>query len=301
MFCRHCGKEIPSDASVNFCPNCGRSFTDAFPSQGPHPTVIRFVKFLVPLDNLFEACISSITNLGITINRIDRAGKYIETDLSAKSGAVSNYKSSSLSIRGTDEQPNRLSAIRIAISAENTGYAIDLFNRLIDELSSRLDQEPISVEEVEASERPPPVEYQENRPSGSRQVRKVSIALGIIVGLWTTFFVVMIINLNIRLAQISETASGLGTLFVVRIAPSIEISTLVALLFVVMTILLLVRPKRGTVLGLGIVAIVNLLLTFWVATQVPQILSELFYILIIGIIFNIVVLVFSAAAYRRVS
>ena len=132
-------------------------------------------------------------------------------------------------------------------------------------------------------------------------MRKVSIALGIIVGLWTTFFVVMIINLNIRLAQISETASGLGTLFVVRIAPSIEISTLVALLFVVMTILLLVRLKRGTVLGLGIVAIVNLLLTFWVATQVPPILFELFYILIIGIIFNIVVLVFSAAAYRRVS
>ncbi|MFZ0695643.1 MAG: hypothetical protein WAM88_00735, partial [Nitrososphaeraceae archaeon] len=121
------------------------------------------------------------------------------------------------------------------------------------------------------------------------------------VGLWTTFFVVMIINLNIRLAQISETASGLGTLFVVRIAPSIEISTLVALLFVVMTILLLVRLKRGTVLGLGIVAIVNLLLTFWVATEVPPILFELFYILIIGIIFNIVVLVFSAAAYRRVS
>ena len=149
MFCRHCGKEIPSARSVTFCPNCGRSFTDAFPSQGPHPTVIRFVKFLVPLDNLFEACLSSITNLGITINRIDRAGKYIETNLSAKSGAVSNYKSSSLSIRVTDEQPNRLSAIRIAISAENTGYAIDLFNRLIDELSSRLDQEPISVEEVE--------------------------------------------------------------------------------------------------------------------------------------------------------
>ena len=70
----------------------------------------------------------------------------------------------------------------------------------------------------------------------------------------------MIIDLNIRLAQISETAPGLGTLFVVRIAPSIEISTLVALLFVVKTILLLVRPKRGTVLGLAIVAVVNLLL-----------------------------------------
>ena len=301
MFCRHCEKEIPSDASVNICPNCGRSFTDAFPSEGAHPTIIRFVKFIVPLDNLFEACISSITNLGITINRIDRAGKYIETDISAKSGAVSNYKSSSLSIRGTNEQPSRLSAIRIAIFAENIRYAIDLFNRLIDEVSSRLDQEPISVEEVERYQRPPPVEYQENRPSGSRQVRKVSIALGIIVGLWTVFFVVMIIDLNIRLAQISETASGLGTLFVVRIAPSIEISTLVALLFVVMTILLLVRPKRGTVLGLAIVAVVNLLLTFWVANQVPQILSELFYILVIGIIFNIVVLVYSGAAYRRVS
>jgi hypothetical protein len=125
MFCRHCGKEIPSDASVKFCPNCGRFFTDAFPSEGAHPTIIRFVKFVVPLDNLFEACISSITNLGITINRIDRAGNYIETDVSAKAGAVSNYKSSSLSIRGTDEQPNRLSAIRIAISAENTRYAID--------------------------------------------------------------------------------------------------------------------------------------------------------------------------------
>jgi hypothetical protein len=301
MFCRYCEKEIPSDTSVNFCPNCGRSFTDAFPSDGAHPTIIRFVKFFVPLDNLFEACISSIANLGITINRIDRAGKYIETDVSAESGAVSNYKSSSLSIRVTDEQPNRLSAIRIAIFAENTGYAIDLFNRLIDELSSRLDQEPISVEEVEASERPPSVEYQENRPSGSRQVRKVSIALGIIVGLWTVFFVVMILDLNIRLAQISETASGPGTLFVVRIAPSIEISTLVALLFVVKTILLLVRPKRGTVRGLAIVTVVNLVLTFWVANQVPPILSELFYILVIGIIFNIVVLVYSGAAYRRVS
>jgi hypothetical protein len=301
MFCRHCGKEIPSDASVKFCPNCGRSFTDAFPSEGAHPTIIRFVKFVVPLDNLFEACISSITNLGININRIDRAGNYIETDVSAKAGAVSNYKSSSLSIRGTNEQPSRLSAIRIAILAENTRYAIDLFNRLIDEVSSRLDQEPISVEEVEGPERPPPVQYQENRPSGSRQVRKVSITLGIIVGLWTVFFVVMIIDLNIRLAQISETASGLGTLFVVRIAPSIEISTLVALLFVVKTILLLVRPKRGTVLGLAIVAVVNLLLTYWVANQVPQILTELFYILVIGIIFNIVVIVYSGAAYRRVS
>jgi hypothetical protein len=301
MFCRHCGKEIPSDASVKFCPNCRRSFTDAFPSEGAHPTIIRFVKFIVPLDNLFEACISSITNLGITMDRIDRAGKYIETDVSAKSGAVSNYKSSSPSIRVTDEQPNRLSAIRIAIFAENTGYAIDLFNRLIDELSSRLDQEPISVEEVEASERPPSVEYQENRPSGSRQVRKVSIALGIIVGLWTVFFVVMILDLNIRLAQISETASRPGTLFVVRIAPSIEISTLVALLFVVKTILLLVRPKRGTVRGLAIVTVVNLVLTFWVANQVPPILSELFYILVIGIIFNIVVLVYSGAAFRRVS
>ena len=301
MFCRLCGKEIPSATSVNFCPNCGRSFTDAFPSEGAHPTIIRFVKFVVPLDNLFEACISSITNLGININRIDRAGKYIETEVSARAGADSNYKSSSLSIRGTNEQPSRLSAIRIAILAENTRYAIDLFNRLIDEVSSRLDQEPISVEEVEGPERPPPVQYQENRPSGSRQVRKVSIALGIIVGLWTVFFVVMIIDLNIRLAQISETASGLGTLFVVRIAQSIEISTLVALLFVVKTILLLVRPKRGTVLGLAIVAVVNLLLTYWVANQVPQILSELFYILVIGIIFNIVVLVYSGAAYRRVS
>ena len=253
------------------------------------------------MDNLFEACISSITNIGFTINRIDRAGKYIETDVSAKSGSVSNYKSSSLSIRGTNEETSRLSAIRIAIFAENTRYAIDLFNRLIDEVSSRLNQEPISVEEVEGPERPPPVEYQENRPSGSRQVRKVSIALGIIVGLWTVFFVVMIIDLNIRLAQISETASGLGTLFVVRIAPSIEISTLVALLFVVMTILLLVRPKRGIVIGLAIIAVVNLLLTFWVANQVPPILSELFYILVIGIIFNIVVLVYSGAVHRRVS
>ena len=187
MFCRHCGKEIPSDTSVNSCPNCGRSFTNAFPSEGSHHTIIRFVKFVVPLENLFEACISSITNLGITINRIDRAGKYIETDVSAKSGDVNNYESSSLSIRGTDEQPNRLSAIRIAIFAENTRYAIDLFNRLIDEVSSRLDQEPISIEEVKDPEIPSPVEYQENRPSGSRPLRKVSIALGIIVGLWTVF------------------------------------------------------------------------------------------------------------------
>lgn len=90
-------------------------------------------------------------------------------------------------------------------------------------------------------------------------------------------------------------------LVLARIAPSIEISSLVAILFVIVTILLLLPPRRGSIIGLVVLSIVNLLLTFWVVNQIPQILSDLFYIMLIGILFNIAVLIFSAASYRKLS
>jgi zinc-ribbon domain len=133
------------------------------------------------------------------------------------------------------------------------------------------------------------------RQSGSLKMsRKGSIVLGIIVGIWTISFLAIIIEYNIRLARVSETASGLGTLVVARVAPSIEISTIVALLFVVITILLFVRPKKSSLIAIIVLSAVNILLTFLVFTQIPQILSDMVYVLLIGMIFNIVVLVYSA-------
>jgi hypothetical protein len=130
-------------------------------------------------------------------------------------------------------------------------------------------------------------------------IRKISIILGIIVGIWTAVLIVEVIDYNIRLENVLENARGLGILVVERVAPSIEISAIIALLFVIITILLLVYPTRSRVIAVGILSIINLILTFWVINQIPQILYELFVMVSIGIIFNIAVIIFAAAVYKK--
>jgi hypothetical protein len=152
-------------------------------------------------------------------------------------------------------------------------------------------------------ERKPLVQgYPARKKEGTKSIpRGDSIVLGIIVGIWTVILVAIVIEYNLRLANASENASGFGMLVIVRVAPSIEISTIVALLFIVMTILLFVRPRKGTTVALVVLSVVNMLLTLWLVSQIPQLLMELFYAMLIALLFNIAVLVFSGVTYRKVA
>jgi hypothetical protein len=131
-------------------------------------------------------------------------------------------------------------------------------------------------------------------------LRKISVILGIIVGIYSFVLIVSLIEYNMRLSSIRETTFGLGNLIVARIAPSIELSSLVGLLFLIETIILFVKPKPGKLIALVVLGLFNILLTSWIINQIPQILYELFTILSIGILLNIFVIIYSAAGYRRV-
>jgi hypothetical protein len=132
-------------------------------------------------------------------------------------------------------------------------------------------------------------------------VRKFSIILGIIMAIYTFFLIVSLIDYNVRLSTIRETAFGLGNLVIARVAPSIEISNFVGLLFLIETVFLFLRPKQGTIITLAVLSIVNILLTLWIINQIPQILYPLFQILSVGIAFNIITGIYCAVGYKKVA
>jgi hypothetical protein len=138
-----------------------------------------------------------------------------------------------------------------------------------------------------------------NLISKASRIRRISLILGIIIGIWTAVLLISVIDYNVRLASVRENTFGLGIIVVERVAPSIEISTIIALLFVAITIVLIVRPTRSRLIAVGTLSTVNLILTFWVINQISQILYELFVMISIGIIFNIAVMIFAAAASKR--
>lgn len=77
MFCPHCGKEIQPNASLNYCPSCGKFLTEDV-SEIRKQTIVKLAKFDLPPQALFESCISSVDELGLTIDKIDRVSRYIE-------------------------------------------------------------------------------------------------------------------------------------------------------------------------------------------------------------------------------
>lgn len=123
--------------------------------------------------------------------------------------------------------------------------------------------------------------------------------LGVIVGIWTVIFLVTIIDYNIRLSNVRESAVGLGILVVGRVAPSIELSNIIALLLVAMTILLIVPPTKSHILAIVILSSVSIILTLWIINQIPQLLYDLFVVLIIATIFNVAIIIFSVSAYKK--
>jgi hypothetical protein len=103
-----------------------------------------------------------------------------------------------------------------------------------------------------------------------------------------------------RLSSVRDTAFGLGNLVVARIAPSIEIGSIVGLLFFLETIILFLKPRRRKLIALIILGLFNILVTLWIINQIPQLLYELFVILSIGILLNIFVLIYSGVGYRKI-
>ena len=139
----------------------------------------------------------------------------------------------------------------------------------------------------------------EQQPKRS-SLRKISVILGVIVGIYSFVLILSLIEYNMRLSSIRETAFGLGNLIVARIAPSIELSSFVGLLFFIETIILFLKPKSGKLIALIVLGLLNILLTLWISNQIPQILYQLYVILSFGILLNIVVIVYSVAGYRKV-
>jgi hypothetical protein len=131
-------------------------------------------------------------------------------------------------------------------------------------------------------------------------LRKISIILGIIIGIYSFILIVSLIDYNMRLSSVRDTAFGLGNLVVARIAPSIEIGSIVGLLFFIETIILFLKPRRGKLIALIILGLFNILVTLWIINQIPQLLYELFVILSIGILLNIFVLIYSGVGYRKI-
>jgi hypothetical protein len=163
------------------------------------------------------------------------------------------------------------------------------------------------IEEATPNEIDKPKELFNNKSINDREISKTlgivkaSRILGIIVGIWTAIVLVDIIDYNFRLSNIRANTSGLGTLFAERLAPSIEIGTMVAFLFVIITIVLIIHTSRSRVVAVAILSTINLILTLWIISQIPNILNELFVILSIGIIFNIAVMIFAVAAYKKMA
>lgn len=295
MFCPHCGKEIQQDASINYCPTCGKSLSEDL-LEVRKQTVVKLAKFNLSSEILFESCISSVDAIGLTIDKIERVGKYIE----AVDGKMAfKDRRTVFHLKVIEAPSNTSSIVRATIVSEDNRIPTDLFNRLIDTLSNKLSQKPTVIEdEIVNKTSMPDRDVSHNQPQllnkSSNIGRKGSIVLGVILAIWTIAFLAIIIEYNIRLANVAENASGFGAIVVARIAPSIEISTAIALLFIIITILLFVRPKKSSIIALIVLSIVNILLTFLVFAEIPQILSDLVYVLLIGIILNITVLVFSA-------
>src|SRR5829696_679144 len=263
MFCRHCGAEVPSGTPVKFCPKCGSSLSGDYPSDIQR--IAKLAKFNSSSETLFQTCISSLTDLGITLNKIDRETNYIETAPAARMSPISSYSSFPvIKIRVAEGESSAESIIRASINTVNMETATTSFDKLISAISSRLNQKPTAVEDGimdDIEERKPLVQgYPARKKEGTKNIpRGGSIVLGIIVGIWTVILVAIVIEYNLRLANASENASGFGMLVIVRVAPSIEISTIVALLFIVMTILLFVRPRKGTTVALVVLSVVNML------------------------------------------
>jgi len=139
-----------------------------------------------------------------------------------------------------------------------------------------------------------------NQPQKS-PLRKISIVLGVIFGIYTFILILSLFEYNMRLSGVRDMAFGLGNLVVARVAPSIELGSFVGLLFFIETIILFLNPKRGKLIALIILALLNILLTLWIINQIPQILYDLFVMLSIGILLNVLALIYSSVGYKRIS
>lgn len=183
--------------------------------------------------------------------------------------------------------------------------ATDTFNSLIYALNTKLNQEPIEQGEEISSEMQ--ALAMRGNSSQDRKVnsvtgaaRTISIIIGILGGIWTAILLFDVLYMNNRLSQAAEIGFGLGALIIARLTPSIQVSGIIGLLSIAITLLLLVRPSKSRIVGLLALSIVNILLSLWVVNQMPQLLYELFVVLVIGMILNVISLIYSAYVHGKI-
>jgi hypothetical protein len=301
MFCHAC-KEILRNESLRFCPYCGASLTQE--NETTQNITVKVAKFDTPTESLFQSCIQSLNDLGITINKVDEVAKYIETLGITKSPVGNSNRFPAIHIKITEEAED-VSIITVSIFTSDAALATDRFTKLISTLSSRLNKQPQSVGVETIIEQNRPLvnrddSTQDVKVSDGRTIRTISIIIGILGGIWTAILLFDVLYMNSKLSQAAEIGFGFGALIVARLTPSIQISGIIGLLSIAITLLLLVRPSKSRIVCLLALSIVNILLSLWVVNQMPQLLYELFVVLVIGMIFNVISLIYSAYVYRKI-
>lgn len=295
MLCPHC-KTTLNNESLKFCTNCGNQL-DQNLASGSTKKTIRVAKFRLPPDGLFQSCISAVKEMGLLVSKTDYDAKYIESTPVSRSATGNNKNIPPFNLQVVGETDGT-SIITTVFSSDNEVIATDTFERLISILKLRLNENPI---EADPNVSTGLAQSAEGRLSGGGSVRVASIILGILTAIFTIVILLEVITISSRLSRIEEVGFlGLGALVVARIQPSINFSGLISLLSIGITIILLMRPNKVRIVALLILSIVNILLSIGVISQIPQLLYELFEVVLVGLILNVITLIYSGVAYSKV-
>jgi hypothetical protein len=293
MFCQSCKQSLQNE-TLSYCPYCG----------APQNVIVKVAKFVLSSEILFQSSIQSLNDLGITINKVDEEKKYIETIDVTKSLIGSSNKLPAINIKITEEADG-VSVITVSIFTNDAGLATDRFNKLISSLEPKLNQKPKLLGAETLIERNKPLVNSDDYTPGAkvsvgRTIRSISVVIGILGGIWTAILLFDVLYMNSKLSQAAEIGFGFGALIVARLTPSVQISGIIGLLSIVITLLLFVRPSKSRIVVLLALSIVNLLLSLWVVNQLPQLLYELFVVLVLGMIFDVASLIYSAYVYGKI-
>jgi hypothetical protein len=294
MLCPHC-KTILNE-SLKFCTNCGNQL-DQNLASGSTKKTIRVAKFILPPGGLFQSCISAVKEMGLLVSKTDNDAKYIESTPVSKSAIGNNNNIPPFNLQVVGETDSA-SIITTVFLSDNEVTATDTFDRLISILKLRLNENPI---EADPNVSTGSAQSAEDRVSGGGPIRVASIILGILTAIFTIVILLEVITISSRLSRIEEIGFlGIGALVVARIQPSINFSGLISLLSIGITIILFMNPNKSKIVALLILSIVNILLSVAVISQIPQLLYELFIVVGIGLLLNIVMLVYSGIVYSKV-
>lgn len=245
----------------------------------------------------FNPAFLLLREMGLLVSKTDNDAKYIESTPVSRSAIGSNNDIPPFNLQVVGEIDGT-SIITTVFLSDNEVIATDTFDRLISILKLRLNENPI---EADPNVSTGSAQSAEGRVSGGGSIRVASIILGILTAIFTIVILLEVITISSRLSRIEEIGFlGLGALVVARIQPSINFSGLISLLSIGITIILFMHPNKIRMVALLILSIVNILLSIGVISQIPKLLYELFEVVGVGLILNIITLIYSGVVYGKV-